>query len=742
MTTNKKSALKRVAGAKNRPRILDARPDRFDFRDLPYRPPLASLPPSYPADDVVAKLLPNYVKAGLIRDQGTEGACTGFGLAAVANYLFWIRKLDAQSGKPFESVSPRMLFELAKRYDEWPGTDYEGSSCRGALKGWHKHGVCSESFWQYTTNAKGEATFKEPRKGWDDNACQRPLGVYYRIDRKSIVDVQAAIFDIGAVYASATVHDGWDTLLRDSPTKAMPRKLGDLDCIPWPTRGDRDGHAFALVGYNELGFVVQNSWGERWGSRGFAILPYDDWIVNVTDVWAVALGAPVRLVGANVSARVPLRASRWRVPSGQSLTSLERSSRNARNPANDPWPVDHDYRDAAAEPWTTDEAYRHTLVCANEGTLVQTDFTKDVAHPERLVEEVVVSAPLDWLMRSNQNVLNLAIYAHGGLNSESDSIERIRMLGPYFAGNGVYPLFVTWKTGAIETLNAILQDHVSKQVTGLDQMSGGFLDDLLDQKDRAVEAVCRVVARGLWTEMRENAAGAASPGHTLSLLAAALSTLHDKVNVAGKSLRIHLIGHSAGSILLGHLLPLLKPLAQRYQAVPGGNPLCKSVTLWAPACAVGFANRFYGPADDAGIIDLSTVTVSVLSDRNERDDGLPSPSVSIYGRSLLYLVSRALDDVRKIPLLGMEKAYGTGAPADSDTWDESQLKEVKDWQARWHGRGTLRVVTDKDVRISIHGATAQATHGSFDNNVQELESLLLRISGAAALTLEIEWLDY
>ena len=36
-----------------------------------------------------------------------------------------------------------MFYELAKLYDEWPGQDYEGSSCRGALKGWHKHGVCS-----------------------------------------------------------------------------------------------------------------------------------------------------------------------------------------------------------------------------------------------------------------------------------------------------------------------------------------------------------------------------------------------------------------------------------------------------------------------------------------------------------------------------------------------------------------------------------------------------------------------
>ena len=33
------------------------------------------------------------------------------------------------------------------------------------------------------------------------------------------------------------------------------------------------GHAFAIVGYNEVGFLVQNSWGPEWGKGGFATLP-------------------------------------------------------------------------------------------------------------------------------------------------------------------------------------------------------------------------------------------------------------------------------------------------------------------------------------------------------------------------------------------------------------------------------------------------------------------------------------
>jgi hypothetical protein len=42
-----------------------------------------------------------------------------------------------------------MLYSMARRYDEFPGdADADtGSSLRGAMKGWYKHGVCSDRLW-------------------------------------------------------------------------------------------------------------------------------------------------------------------------------------------------------------------------------------------------------------------------------------------------------------------------------------------------------------------------------------------------------------------------------------------------------------------------------------------------------------------------------------------------------------------------------------------------------------------
>lgn len=68
---------------------LDARPDRLDLRDRPYAPPIASLPPCWPDDATLRKLLPSYIKQGLVLDQKTDGACTGYGLAATVNFLLW-----------------------------------------------------------------------------------------------------------------------------------------------------------------------------------------------------------------------------------------------------------------------------------------------------------------------------------------------------------------------------------------------------------------------------------------------------------------------------------------------------------------------------------------------------------------------------------------------------------------------------------------------------------------------------
>jgi hypothetical protein len=236
-------------------------------------------------------------------------------------------------------VSPRMLCHLARIYDEWDGEDYEGSSCRGAMRGWHRHGVCELSLWPYFDDA-GVARFVSPRGHWVEDATTRPLGAYYRINKDSINDMQAAIHEVGAIYCSGEVHTGWDL----DPSENLPQ----IEVRKKIT----GGHSSALVGYNDAGFIVQNSWGTDWGFGGFAVRAYPDWAKTGMDAWVAVLGAPVRLTSFGATRR---RVSLYDIAANDRAGDLEPGRAVVASVRGAPTPL----QEAAA--------LQHALVLSNDG---------------------------------------------------------------------------------------------------------------------------------------------------------------------------------------------------------------------------------------------------------------------------------------------------------------------------------------------------------------------------------------
>lgn len=259
---SKKKARRRTP-SRRRPatpkRTFDVVADIPDLRDRMYEPTLAPLRSRV---DPPANLV--------ILDQRSEGACTGFGLAAVINYQSR-RQSGGAGAAGAQGVSPRMLYEMARRFDEWAGEKYSGSSCRGAIKGWYSMGVCRATTWPYVDGKPGTLTVERAKE-----ARKVSIGAYYRV-RPVVVDYHAAINEAGVIYVSADVHDGWMRPQRGRIVR-RGRKAG--------------GHAFALVGYDAEGFFVQNSWGRSWGSKGVAHWSYEDWQENVKDAWVVQLALP------------------------------------------------------------------------------------------------------------------------------------------------------------------------------------------------------------------------------------------------------------------------------------------------------------------------------------------------------------------------------------------------------------------------------------------------------------------
>src|SRR5664279_2820267 len=110
-------------------------PDGVDFRDRIYTPPVDH--PSTP------DVLPTPRPLHPVLDQGSSDACTGFGLATTIHVL-----LSRRDRKLAAQVSPYMLYGMARHYDNLRGTSpANGSTCRGALKAWFKHGACDIDFW-------------------------------------------------------------------------------------------------------------------------------------------------------------------------------------------------------------------------------------------------------------------------------------------------------------------------------------------------------------------------------------------------------------------------------------------------------------------------------------------------------------------------------------------------------------------------------------------------------------------
>lgn len=613
---------------------LAVRPDTLDFRDLMYTPTLIEVPTHIPLGEYLEHKVP-------ILNQGSEGACTGFGLATVANYLLQRRRVVPDS----VPVSPRMLYDLARRYDEWPGENYSGSSARGAMKGWHKHGICSEELYPYQPGKVDRRGMTEQRVA---DGMRRPLGAYFRVNHKDLVAMHAAIAEVGVLYATATVHEGWGSVGADGLIVQSEVITG--------------GHAFAIVAYDDQGFWLQNSWGPTWGLRGFARITYDDWIANGTDVWVARLGAPVTL-----------RAK-------QSAAATHSATANQS--------VAYSFADLRP----------HIVSVGNDGELkAGGDYGSTPDELGHIFEQDIPAATHGW------KKLRVLLYAHGGLVSEQAAVQRLAEYRPELLKAGVYPLAFIWRTDYWTTFSNILKDAVSRRRPegALDATK----DFMLDRLDDALEPLARVLSgKAAWSEMKENALRAASQGCASTLVADHLKKLGKKAEKNGQALEIHLVGHSAGSILHA---PIVKLLAAR------GLPI-ETCTLWAPACTVELFKEFYVPAMASKA--LRKLTVYALKDKTERDDDC----AKIYNKSLLYLVSNAFEDQARIPffrdgvpILGMEKAF------------DPALRKI------FNAHGAELVLTPNTEPDDSLSASEAMHHGDFDDDKKTVMSTFRRIAAGA-----------
>lgn len=638
------AAKKKTPKRKNRKRDVAPVPrrhlsrvtaDALDLRDRPYQPTVARCPR---AEWFPSRFLD-------VKDQGDTNACTGFALSTVVEHLL------ACSQSHMVPISGFMLYSMARRYDEFPGSanNDTGSSLRGALKGWHHHGASGERLWRTPEMPKPA---NEVAQDWWLDAAQRPLGAYYRIDTRSITDMHVALNEVGMLYASAVAHAGWDEGhgVRDGDL------LTDVNAawvIPQrEVKPEDGGHAFAIVGYNRQGFLIQNSWTSAWGSGGFAILSYRDWLENAMDCWVAQLGV--------------VTGEHRAVATSTTLRTHDQAGKIAVTLASDAI-----LRDREISPFIINMENNGKL--SNSGV-----FRTQPSDVQSLVSFHLAEARKKWGMKPTDTV-DVAVYAHGGLTDEDTAAKTASAWIPALYERRIFPIFLMWETGFWKTLTNIFTDYVQH----VPRTTGGAFDKMKEDVKRwwneRLERAAAQPGTAVWGEMKQNADAITRSGNHGDDDNGGGVLLYNAFRDCGElnRIRLHLIGHSAGSIVHSFLVDRLAQAGMSFE----------NVVFMAPAVRVDTFSRHLVPWLKSGRV--GRLTQFHLSDAAE----LADPTCGPYRRSLLYLVSNSFEGGKTTPILGMERYF--------DAWLAGE------------GQAVAKRVKAVTAPTADSGAT---THGGFDDD--------------------------
>ena len=184
-----------------------------------------------------------------IRDQGSQGSCYAQATACMKE---WQEKKDNGFN---EYMSPQFFYNnRPNKYDIDPTND-DGMFGRDVMKILTDVGICRESVYRY---GRIEPKSKIPQNVYDEAKRYR-IKSYAQVD--NLVTLKECLCKNGPCLITFPVYN-YGPRFWKKPS-LFTSKTG--------------GHAVAIVGYTEDGFIIRNSWGSDWGDSGYTIYPYTDW---------------------------------------------------------------------------------------------------------------------------------------------------------------------------------------------------------------------------------------------------------------------------------------------------------------------------------------------------------------------------------------------------------------------------------------------------------------------------------
>lgn len=245
-------------------------PDVPDNRDHTYAAPMGALLAKAP--------LPSKVdlrhQSPPVYDQGQIGSCTANAIAAAIEF-------DRRKQKLTDFIPSRLFIYYNERAMEHTiGTD-SGAQIRDGIKSIAKKGACPEPDWPYDDTPADPNT-----RVWPPNAkpAEKPSAKAYADARQhEAVSYQRVPRAVGQM--QGCLADGYPFVFGFSVYESFESaKVAKTGILNLPASGEPGagaggapaGHAVLCVGYDDKAhrFIVRNSWGSKWGMKGYFTVPY------------------------------------------------------------------------------------------------------------------------------------------------------------------------------------------------------------------------------------------------------------------------------------------------------------------------------------------------------------------------------------------------------------------------------------------------------------------------------------
>ncbi|MDF2698365.1 MAG: hypothetical protein K0S65_6749 [Labilithrix sp.] len=210
-----------------------------------------------------------------IGNQGATGA--GVGWAAADSVLRWhfVRVQAISVSAPLSSRYVWMAAKESDRRTPRPTTfiESEGTSIKAALDVARKLGVVTDALLP-----SGEhQLYPGDAADFYATASRLRIASYFNLGSQ-LSDWREWLAFEGPILTRLDVDRTWEEATTTN---------GRLGIYRPDTR--RGGHAVALVGYDQNGFIVRNSWGASWGDKGFAYASEAYALAAFTETYGIRL---------------------------------------------------------------------------------------------------------------------------------------------------------------------------------------------------------------------------------------------------------------------------------------------------------------------------------------------------------------------------------------------------------------------------------------------------------------------